>query len=59
MKTTTIEKLERGAVFQFTPNGSLYVADGYNRSTGKYTYSKYSNINSFGEKRKGTTVYID
>jgi hypothetical protein len=38
---------------------SVQVADGYNRSTKKYSYYRHSDINHFGEKKKGTLVLID
>lgn len=50
---TTIENIKKG-------NGkSILVADGYNRSTKKYSYYRYDDINHFGEKKKGTLVIID
>lgn len=59
MITSTIENVKKGDIFQFSENGKLFIADGYNRSTKKYSYTKYSDISSFGEKKKGTRVLID
>jgi hypothetical protein len=59
MIATTIEKIKKGSAFQFSENGKLFIADGYNRFTKKYSYTKYSDINGFGEKKKGTVVFID
>jgi hypothetical protein len=37
----------------------VYVASGYNKSIKKYEGHKYSDINSFTTKKKGTLVLID
>lgn len=38
---------------------SVQVADGYNRSTKKYSYYRWDDINHYGEKKKGTQVLVD
>lgn len=59
IKTVPIEKVKKGDYFRF-PRGyqRVYVADGYNRSTRKYSYYRFDDINHFGEKKKGTVVEI-
>jgi len=51
-----IEKLKKGSIFNFPGKTSEYYFDGYNRSTGKYSYHRADDISAFGEKKKGTLV---
>jgi hypothetical protein len=59
METTTIEKVKKGDYFRMPNKKTVYVFDGYNRHTRKYSYYKYHDVNSFGEKKKGTIVEIN
>lgn len=56
---TTIDKVVKGDYFRLKVNGPVYVAQGYNRSTGKYSASKFDDVNAFTEKKKGFVVYVD
>lgn len=51
-----IERLKKGAIFQFPGKEREYYFDGFNRSTGKYSFYRADDINAFGEKKKGTLV---
>jgi hypothetical protein len=57
--TRMIEKLSKNEYFRFPGKKTVYVAAGYNRSTKKYSYQKFEDINAFGERKKGTPVEID
>ena len=56
---TTIEKVKKGNYFRLENRTTVYIADGYNRSTKKYSAYSYMDINHFIEKKKGTIVEID
>lgn len=51
-----IERLKKGDIFTFPGREREYYFDGYNRSSGKYSYHRADDINAFGEKKKGTLV---
>jgi len=55
----TIEKVKKGDCFRFPGKKTVYIHDGYNRSTRKYSYFKFEDVNEFREKKKGTLVEID
>lgn len=62
---TTISKLKKGDLFTFKlvdsdwiPEHLMYVRGDYNRSTKKYEYYKYSDVNHFGEAKRDRIVYI-
>lgn len=62
---TTISKVKKGVFFTFkpveddwVPEHLIYVRGDYDRSTKKYEYYKYSDINHFGEAKKDRIVYI-
>jgi hypothetical protein len=59
VKTTTVEKLKTNDYFRLVGGKSVLVFKGYNRSTKKYQYCRWEDINHFGEKMKGTIVEID
>lgn len=55
-----INKLIKGDFFKVKEGAqSVYVCDGYNRSTGKYSAFKFDDISSFREFKKGTKVFIN
>lgn len=55
-----IEKLKKGDFFKRKEGAKdIFVFDGYNRSTKKYSSYKYEDINSFMEFKKGTKVFIN
>lgn len=55
-----INKLKRGDLFKVKEGAKdVYLYDGYNRSTGKYSAFKFDDINSFREFKKGTQVFIN
>jgi hypothetical protein len=56
---TTIDKVKKGDYFRLKIDGPVYVAQGYNRNTRKYSASKFDDVNAFTEKKKGFTVYVD
>jgi hypothetical protein len=56
-KETAIEKVKKGDYFRLKVNGPVYVADGYNRSTRKYSAFKFDDINAFVERKKGVIVF--
>jgi hypothetical protein len=54
-----IETLKKGDYFKISEKHStVYVYDGYNRSTRKYSSYKYSDISDFREFKKGKQVFI-
>lgn len=57
MTTTTIKDLKVGDFFKLKENGRVYVRDSYNRSTKKYEYHEFDDINRFHEC-KGTKQVI-
>lgn len=57
MTTTTIKDLKVGDFFKLTENGRVYVRDSYNRSTKKYEYYDFDDINRWHEC-KGTKQVI-
>lgn len=59
MTVTAIENVKKGDVFRLIGGKAVLVADGYNRSTKKYSYYRWEDISHFGEKKKGTQVEID
>ena len=59
VNTTTIEKVKKGDIFRMPGKTRVYVADGYNRFTRKYSAYRWDDINHPFEKRKGTIVEID
>lgn len=53
-----IERVKKGEYFKL--NGkTVYVADGYNRSTKKYSAFRFDDVNHFIEKKKGTRVEVE
>ena len=65
METTTIEKLKKGDLFKIMrfanakPSVQVYVFDGYNRSTKKYSAYKFEDICSFRDFNKAYTITTD
>lgn len=55
--TTTIKDLKVGDYFKLKPNGRVYVRDSYNRSTKKYEYYDFHDVNCLHEC-KGTKEVI-
>lgn len=55
-----IESLKKGDYFRLLgfKSKDVKVFDGYNRSTRKYSYYSFNDINKFGEKKKGTLVNV-
>lgn len=55
-----INTLKKGSYFKLNADTSIiWVYDGYNRSTGKYSAYKFDDINSFREFKKGKEVFIN
>lgn len=59
MRVTTINKLQVGDIFQLRPDGRLYVRELYNRSTRKYEYSDYDDVNRFHSCKGSLKVLVD
>ena len=59
MTTTTIKDLKVGDYFKLKENGRVYVRDSYNRSTKKYEYYDYHDVNRFHECKGSKQVLID
>lgn len=55
--TTTIKDLKIGDYFKLKANGRVYVRGSYNRSTKKYEYYDFDDVNRFHEC-KGTKEVI-
>lgn len=55
--TTTIKDLKIGDYFKLKPNGRVYVRDSYNRSTKKYEYYDFDDVN-YSHECKGTMQVI-
>lgn len=57
MTKTTIKELKVGDYFKLKENGRVYVRDTYNRSTRKYEYYDFNDVNRWLEC-KGTKEVI-
>lgn len=62
MIETTLKDIKPGEYFTFKPveepsEKLVYVRDGYNRSTKKFGYHKWSDIGHENEKKGTTKVY--
>lgn len=57
--TTTIKNLKVGDYFKLKPNGRVYVRGTYNRSTKKYEYYDFDDVNRFHECIGSKIVYTD
>lgn len=57
---TEINKLKKGDYFKKTQSTNIiWVYDGFNRSTGKYSAYKFDDINHYQEFKKGKQVFIN
>lgn len=55
-----INQLKKGDLFKVKESAKdVYLYDGYNRFTKKYSAYKYEDINSFREFKKDTKVFIN
>lgn len=55
-----INKLKKGDYFKLNDKGrTVYVYDGYNRSTKKYEAYKFDDIGAFREFKKGRLIFTD
>ena len=55
-----IQDLKKGDYFKLKKDTSIvYVYDGYNKSTKKYSAYKFSDINAYTEKKKNTVVFVN
>lgn len=59
MTTTTIKDLKVGDYFKLTSNGRVYVRGTYNRSTKKYEYYDFDDVNRWHECKGSKQVIID
>lgn len=59
MTTTTIKDLKVGDFFKLKDNGRVYVRDSYNRSTKKYEYYDFDDVNRWHECKGTKEVIID
>lgn len=59
MTTTSIKELKVGDYFKLTPNGRVYVRDTYNRSSKKYGYYDFDDVNRWHECKGSKMVIID
>ena len=64
MRQATIKELKKGEMFTFKPTEypdyeRVYIRDEYDRSTKKYGYTKWSDINHYAEAKGTRTVYTD
>lgn len=57
--TTTIKSLKVGDYFKLKPNGRVYVRGTYNRSTKKYEYYDFDDVNRFHECHGSKVVITD
>ena len=54
-----LKNIKKGDYFIF-PNGkTVYVANGYNRHTRKYGYTKFYDMNAYYEKQGSVLVLVD
>lgn len=64
MVKTTLKNVKPGEYFTLKPveeptEKLVYIREGYDRSTKKYGYSKFTDCNSYNERKGDTVVYID
>lgn len=57
--TTTIKDLKIGEYFKLKENGRVYVRSTYNRSTKKYEYYDFDDINRWHECKCSKIVITD
>lgn len=57
--TTTIKDLKVGDYFKFKANGRVYVRGSYNRSTKKFEYYDFDDVNRFHECNGTKAVITD
>lgn len=59
MTTITIKDLKVGDYFKLKENGRVYVRGSYNRSTKKYEYYDFDDVNRFHDCKGSKQVIID
>lgn len=63
MKKVTLKDVKKGEYFTLKPieeptEKQVYVRDDYDRSSKKYTYYNFADVNRYGEKKGNTCVYV-
>lgn len=59
MKQVTIKQVQKGDYFRFTPNGNLFVRGYYERSSKKYEYYAYDDVNHEGFAKGSRKVFVE
>lgn len=59
MKTTTIKEVKVGDFFKLHPNGKVYVRGEYDRSTKRFGYYDFNDVNNWHEARRDKVVIPD
>ena len=58
-KAATLKDIKRGEYFKLKENGKVYVRDEYDRSTKKYLYYDFDDVNNWHEAKGSRTVIVD
>lgn len=58
-KVVVIESVKKGDYFRLLGAKRVYVADGYNRSTRRYSAYRFDDICHYIEKKKGALVEVN
>lgn len=64
MKEKMLKELKRGEWFTFTPDEypdarKVYIREEYDRSTRKYGYTRWADVNHYAEAKGSRVVYTD
>lgn len=59
MKTMTIKDLRCGDFFKLKPTGKVYVRGEYNRSTKRFEYYDFNDVNNYHEAKRCKVVIPD
>lgn len=54
-----LKELKKGDFFKLKPNGRVYVRDSYNRSTKKYDYYDFDDVNRWHDAKGDKEVIVD
>lgn len=56
---TTLKELKKGDYFKLKPNGRVYVRSDYDRSTKKYEYYDFDDVNIWHQTKGSKEVITD
>lgn len=59
MEQVQLKDLRKGDFFRFSPNGNLFVRGYYERSTKKYEYYAYDDVNHEGFAKGTRKVFVN